>query len=165
MLQAKLAGSRRDQHKIMTSKIVSSRNPHPFPRIQNDEDFYGPSATKYDPYDKPTHLAQKEDPWNRLNCTVTLAASRREIFHSDPHAPRDSLDFVLKAKYNHHDEFLRAKHETLYQPETLGEEHGRVLKNRTKEIIIPPPPMNYPLKIQDEKKKESIHSIKNAIGQ
>ena len=77
-----------------------------------------------EPYNKPTHLAQNEDPWNRLNSTVTLASSRREVFHMDPQAPKDSLDFILKSQYNHHDEFLRARNETLYQPETKGLEHG-----------------------------------------
>lgn len=76
------------------------------------------------PNDKPVHLAQKEDPWNRLNVTCTLASSRREIYHMDPKAPRDSLDFILKSKYDHHDEFLRAKNETLTQPETAGDSHG-----------------------------------------
>lgn len=42
----------------------------------------------------------------------------------DPKAPRDSLDFILKSKYDHHDEFLRAKNETLTQPETAGDSHG-----------------------------------------
>ena len=42
----------------------------------------------------------------------------------DPQAPKDSLDFILKSQYNHHDEFLKAKNETLYQPETQGLEHG-----------------------------------------
>lgn len=75
-------------------------------------------------YDKPVHLAQSEDPWNRLNGTCTLASSRREIYHMDPQAPRDSLDFILKSEYDHHDKFLKAKNETLYQPETAGESHG-----------------------------------------
>ena len=39
--------------------------------------------------DKPTHLAQNDDPWNR---TVTLPPSVREVFHLDPQASKDSLD-------------------------------------------------------------------------
>ena len=46
------------------------------------------------------------------------------MFHHDPKAPKDSLDFVLKAKYDQHEEFLRAKNETLSQPETQGDDHG-----------------------------------------
>ena len=40
----------------------------------------------------------------------------------------------------------------------------RVLKNRVKEVIVPPPEMGHPLEVKAQKKKESIHSIKNAIG-
>ena len=42
----------------------------------------------------------------------------------DPKAPRDSLDFVLKATYDHHKEYLKGKNETLVQQETLGYNHG-----------------------------------------
>ena len=69
-------------------------------------------------------MAQHDDPWNRLNSTCTLASSRREIYHMDPQAPRDSLDFILKSQYNHHDKFLKDKNQTLFQPETLELEHG-----------------------------------------
>lgn len=72
-------------------------------------------------------MAQKQDPWNRLNKTCTLSSSRREIYHNDPVAPNDSLDFVLKSQYDHHDQFLKARHETMYQPETYTENHGQVL--------------------------------------
>lgn len=40
----------------------------------------------------------------------------------------------------------------------------RVLKNREKEVIIVPPEMGHPLEVSAQKKRESIHSIKNAIG-
>lgn len=72
----------------------------------------------------PTHLAQTQAPWSRLNKTPTLASSRREIYHDDPIAPKDSLDFVLKSRYDHHEEFLKHSNETLLQRETLNEEHG-----------------------------------------
>lgn len=76
------------------------------------------------PYEIPTHLAQTQDPWNRLNRTATLSSARREVFFYDPQAPRDSLDFILKSQYDQHGEFLRAKNETLNQPETLDLDHG-----------------------------------------
>lgn len=147
----------------MATKTQSSRNPYPFPKVQNDGDFFGSRYTEKEPYDKPTHLAQNEDPWNRLNTTVTLASSRREVFHSDPQAPKDSLDFILKSQYNHHDKFLKAKNETLYQPETEGLEHGRVLKNREIEVVPAKPYLSHPLQITNQKQKDSIHTIENAI--
>ena len=41
-------------------------------------------------------------------------------------APRDSLDFVIKASYNHHNLFMADVNETLLQQETLGGNHGYV---------------------------------------
>ncbi|OWF54251.1 uncharacterized protein C1orf194 homolog isoform X1 [Mizuhopecten yessoensis] len=148
---------------MAAQESMSTRDPYSFPRNQNDDNFMGQLRAEIAGYQKPTHLAQNDDPWNRLNTTCTLASSRREIYHHDPVAPKDSLDFILKSKYNHHQAFLKDHNETLYQPETLGVKHGRVLKNREQEVIVPVPYLNHPLSISSQKKKESIHSIENAI--
>ncbi|KAL4227094.1 hypothetical protein ACF0H5_015068 [Mactra antiquata] len=145
------------------SNFQSSRDPYPFPKLQTDQDFFGAGTQQKFPYGEPTHLAQRQDPWSRLNKKCTLASSRREIYHNDPVAPNDSLDFVLKSMYDHHDQFLKARHETMYQPETYTDNHGRVLKNRVAEVIIVDPVMGHPLEVTAQKKRESIHSIKNAI--
>jgi hypothetical protein len=82
-----------------------------------------------------------------------------------PQAPRDSLDFILKSDYDQHCEFLKSKNETLTQPETIGDDHGRILKNKKKEepkLIDPLNPPTVKSVIQDPK-KESIHSTKGAI--
>jgi len=143
--------------------MASVRDPYPFPRLQDDGDFVGSRSVEKLPYDVPTHIAQTEGPWHRLNCTPTLTSSRREVYHFDPKAPRDSLDFVLKSQYDHHKEFLKAGNETLVQPETLGQEHGRILKNRL--VHVPPQAdeLNHPLRQCSAPKKESVHSIKKAI--
>ena len=44
---------------------------------------------------EPTHLAQKKDPWNRLNSTATLASARREIYHHDPKVRFYILAFLI----------------------------------------------------------------------
>ena len=75
-------------------------------------------------YGVPTHLAQQQDPWNRLNSKHTLTSSRHEVYHFDPQAPNDSLDFVLKSTYSQHEEFLKNKNETLFQRETFDEDHA-----------------------------------------
>ncbi|CAH1785034.1 unnamed protein product [Owenia fusiformis] len=145
---------------------MSSRDPYPFPTLQNDEDFQGASGTEKKPYGLPTHLAQKNEPWQRLNTTPTLSSARREVYHFDPQAPRDSLDFVLKAQYDHHNAFLVGKPGTLNQPETLGQEHGRVLKNRIVEQPEPENPLNHPLRVATDPKRrtiDSMHSCHNAI--
>ena len=99
------------------------------------------------------------DPWTRLNATKTLSSHRRDVFYYDPQAPRDSLDFVLKCQYDHHQEFMRSAAETLMQPETLGMNHGRVLKNRP---VIPEPVTleTKELAMYAEPRKTSIHSSK-----
>ncbi|XP_064632431.1 protein CFAP276-like isoform X3 [Lineus longissimus] len=144
--------------------MCSNRKPYPFPTFENDDKFAGSQQTMKEPYCDPTHIAQQQEPWGRLNSAPTLSSSRRDVFHHDPQAPRDSLDFVLKAKYNHHDEFLRDKNETLYQPETLGLDHGRTLKKREKEQPKVEYPLNHPLRIYETPKKQVIHSMHNAIA-
>jgi len=157
---------------------MSERDPYPFPRVQNDENFYGSGPTQVAPktnswtvykdckevYGVPTHLAQQQDPWNRLNNKHTLSSSRHEVYHHDPKAPRDSLDFILKAKYDHHDEIFKDKNETLNQKETFDcDQAGRKLKNR---VVIEPkmaPEMNHPITMNSQQKQENINSIKNAI--
>jgi len=155
----------------MNTIEMSNRDPYPFPKLENDANFYGTNAMQSTEYEDPTHLAQTKDPWNRLNTTCTLASSRREVYHYDPKAPRDSLDFVLKANYDHHGELLKSKSETLKQPETIGTEHGRVLKNRT-EKKEKRKEMRERKAAEDSKpsvvnvhnpKKESYHSVKGAI--
>ncbi|XP_076448284.1 protein CFAP276-like [Babylonia areolata] len=157
---------------------MSKRDPYPFPKLQNDENFYGSGAQQVAPktnswtvfkdsnevYGVPTHLAQQQEPWKRLNSTHTLSSSRHEVYHFDPQAPRDSLDFVLKAKYDQHEQFLQDKNETLHQRETFDEDQaGRKLKNRV--VVVPKkePEMNHPISITEQEKKESMHSVKNAI--
>lgn len=44
-------------------------------------------------------------------------------------APKDSLDFHLKSTYDHHQEFLSSKNQTLYQRETFTDDHGWVWWN------------------------------------
>ena len=52
------------------------------------------------PYTQPTHLAQKKDPWNRLNTTNTLSSSRREVYHFDPKVRKKELQ-IKKKKLNY----------------------------------------------------------------
>ena len=142
---------------------MSTRNPYPFPRLENDNDFVGgpdksPGATT----EESAALGQSQGagiPWTRLNAVKTLSSARREVFHYDPQAPHDSLDLVLKCQYDHHGEFMKSRAETLMQPETAGLEHGRVLKNRPKA----PEPVTLETKKLTEHldpRKMTVHSSK-----
>lgn len=143
--------------------MMSTRKPYSFPTLENDENFVGPRDTLKNPYCQPTHLEQKKLPWNELHQKFTLSSSRHEVYHYDPQAPRDSLDFILKAQYNQHKEFLKGTNETLVQPETIGVPHGRILKNRVFHVPPEPKHLNHPLRTAEGRRKDLIHSIKNAI--
>lgn len=144
--------------------MYSRRNPFPFPQLQNDDNFVGQRASQKSPFKLSTETAQQENPWNRLNNVRTLSSGRREIFHCDPHAPRDSLDFVIKSTYDHHNEFLRGNNETLYQCETVTDDHGRILKNRIVEIPPPYDPLYPPLKKAGSSKKDNPNCVDGAIA-
>lgn len=62
----------------------------------------------------------------RLNKTPTLSSARREVYSFDPMAPRDSLDFVIKATYDQHGEFLCGPADVKVQRETSGNPDGYV---------------------------------------
>jgi len=140
-----------------------TRDPFPFPRLQNDDDFIGQSEPKHQHYKNSTSQDQQKDPWNRLNQTPTLASYRREIYHYDNQAPVDSLDFVLKANYNHHQQFMKGKSEILKQTETVTDDHGRVLKNRVKEETREYDPLYPPLRVFSDGVKTCIHAVDGAI--
>ncbi len=117
--------------------MSSTRDPFPYPRLENDADFTGTSPIKNENNkDVYSSIPGVEGPWNRLNNTHTLNSHRRHVYHYDPQAPQDDLDFVLKTQYNHSEEILKSKAETLLQPETAGIPHGRMLKNRP---VLPEP--------------------------
>ncbi|KAI8782240.1 cilia- and flagella-associated protein 276-like isoform X1 [Biomphalaria glabrata] len=144
--------------------LQSTRNPYPFPQFQNDDNFQGQREPEIICYPVPTHLAQRQLPWHRLSTHHTLSSARHEAYHFDPAAPNDDLDFVLKATYNHHEALLNNKNEVVFQPETFTDEHGRVLKNRVKPLPEKKMPLNHPLIITGQEKKENLNSVKNAIG-
>lgn len=112
------------------------RHPYPLPRTENDNTFchVGETATQLDGSLHSKKLSTVDNPWGRLYTTQTLASDRQSVHHYDPKAPRDSLDFVIKASYDHHNKFMADNNETLLQHETLGGNHGRILKNRKKKI-------------------------------
>ena len=138
---------------------MTNRDPYPFPRLENDEQFVGIQSKPLSDSENNKPSIAGPSPWSRLNATKTLSSQRREVYHYDPQSPRDSLDFVLKCQYDHHQEFMKSKAETLMQPETLGKEHGRILKNRP---VIPEPVTLDSKELVDymEPRKTQIHSAK-----
>jgi len=95
-------------------------------------------------------------------------------------APTDKLDFVMKSRYDHHNEFMKSTAESLVQPETLNLPHGyalhiktihltshtcrRILKNRP--VVVKPVTLEGKQLVEyTDKHKKTISSEKGlAIG-
>ncbi|CAF87757.1 unnamed protein product, partial [Tetraodon nigroviridis] len=94
-------------------------------------------------FDKPTHIAQTEEPWSHLHSCATVASSQRGAAQGHgvscpPSGLRsalqltlclflvfknsgDSLDFQLQAIYDHSKDFFWTKSQMLYQRESVSE--------------------------------------------
>ncbi|XP_069489636.1 cilia- and flagella-associated protein 276 [Ambystoma mexicanum] len=143
--------------------MPTTRDPFPYPKYENDTSYCGWGPVEQGgSYSKPTHLAQNEDPWNRLHATPTLSSARRDVCYFDPIAPHDSLDFNLKTMYNHQSDLLQTKNEAIFQRETFTEDHGRILKNRVKEAL-PSAELKMSLKQWVSPRKQTIDSVHGAI--
>ncbi|XP_056116996.1 cilia- and flagella-associated protein 276 [Rhinichthys klamathensis goyatoka] len=138
--------------------MPQERDPFPFPRYENDYTYTGNKAIQKLPYDKPTHLAQNDEPWRRLHNTTTQASSHRNVFHYDDTAPNDSLDIHLKSTYDHHLGLFQNKSQTMTQKETLTLDNA-TLKNRESEEKTD----NKGIKVWVDTQKASIYSIKGSI--
>ncbi len=145
-------------------RAIGVRDPLSYPRLENDDQFQGKYEIQKFPFTTSTSQAQKDEPFQRLFNTHTLTSSRHQVFNHDPQAPNDSLDFLLKSKYDQHADLLNPINKSRYQKETFDEDHGRILKNREKVVVIPEPPLNHPLKIAAEPKKERLEQAKLAIS-
>ena len=141
---------------------MTTRDPYPFPRLENDNDFGKGTKDTQICQGGQTLTSKNRETSSRLYETKTLASARREVFHHDPQAPHDSLDFVIKSHYDHHGEFLKSKAETLFQPETVGLPHGRKLKNRSDPGKGDQKDQKFPVESVSEN-RESIDSVKGAI--
>ncbi|XP_047146785.1 protein CFAP276 isoform X1 [Hydra vulgaris] len=136
------------------------RDPFPHPRFENDNDFTSAKHVSFGTF--AVSKSKQNVPWNHLYETKTLASERRTVYHDDPQAPRDSLDFVIKSVYNHHKDFLRSNAETLYQPETLNLQNFRLVNNKDTQNQGQNKDSLPVISVSD--KRESIHCINGAIS-
>ncbi|XP_075254857.1 protein CFAP276-like [Convolutriloba macropyga] len=149
---------------MIASSLMSSRDPYPFEKFQNDDNFRGkPAGTMPRVYKEATHLDQQKDPWNRLNMTPTLQSVRRRVNHFDPLAPNDALDFELKTSYDQHADLFQPSNYSVLQRETLNLPHGRVLKNREVLSKLPYDPMYPPLRVAEQERRLDPNNVKGAI--
>ncbi|KAM9785584.1 cilia- and flagella-associated protein 276 [Neosynchiropus ocellatus] len=104
---------------------MSKRDPFCSPKTENDFTLSGFRPQQMKPYDKPTHLAQDEEPWSRLHRCGTFSSGQRGV-----QAPLDSLDFHLASVYDHHKDFFWRKNQVLCQRETTSEERRKRLRDQ-----------------------------------
>ncbi|TRY60085.1 hypothetical protein DNTS_011999 [Danionella cerebrum] len=135
--------------------MPQERDPYPFPRYENDFTYTGKRDIQKPSYEKPTHLAQNDEPWSRLHYTTTETSSRRSVLHNDVRAPKDSLDIHLKSSYDHHLGLFQNKSKTV------------ALDNGTHSNKAPVDSVceaeDKGLKVWVDTQKASIYSIKGTI--
>jgi hypothetical protein len=106
-------------------RAINHRDPLSYPRLENEETFSGRLDQQKIPFEhEETHVAQRDEPWNRLYSQTTLSSGRHEIYTHDPKAPLNSLDFLLKTEYDQHNETFAGQARTRIQLETLSDDHG-----------------------------------------
>ncbi|XP_034027481.1 protein C1orf194 homolog [Thalassophryne amazonica] len=98
---------------------MSNRDPFPSPKFENGFTLSGFRPQQKKTFDTPTHIAQTEQPWNRLHDAATFASCQRSVMYDKQQLPSDSLDFHLKSTYDHHKDVFQSKNQILYQKETL----------------------------------------------
>lgn len=145
-------------------RALGGRDPLSYPRLESDDQFQGKLEIEKFPFSTTTSQAQREEPYQRLYNTHTLTSSRHQVFNHDHQAPNDSLDFLLKAKYDQHADLLSPLNKSRYQKETFDEDHGRILKNREKVVVVAEPPLNHPLKVASDDRKNRLEQAKLAIS-
>ncbi|KAI6650635.1 hypothetical protein LOD99_7685 [Oopsacas minuta] len=103
---------------------MSKRDPFPFPRRQNDNDFMLKNSQNQ-------NIAQinspklKETQFDHLYNSKTVSSQNREWSRAISHTPHDKLDAALGADYDHHLHFNKDsaeafKHKDTAQQRTLS---------------------------------------------
>ncbi|KAM7404643.1 hypothetical protein PAMP_011973 [Pampus punctatissimus] len=136
---------------------MSNRDPFPSPKFEDDFSLSGFRQQQRKTYDKPTHIAQTEEPWSRLHDAATSASRRRCVMYYEHQAPHDSLDLKLKSVYDQHKDFLQSKNQILYQKETISDR--RTQQNVEKQDMLKNE-HDRDIRVWVDPQKCSIYSIK-----
>nr|CAD7198796.1 unnamed protein product [Timema douglasi] len=102
-------------------------------------------------------------PWERVARHHTLSSARKIAYLERTLEPKDHLDFILQAATKHNKELFPDNIDTCLQPETLGVDTWRTLRN-TK--VVPATTRNksgHPLVIGGVVERRNIHSADLAI--
>ncbi|XP_044068263.1 protein C1orf194 homolog isoform X1 [Siniperca chuatsi] len=77
---------------------MSSRDPFPSTKFENGFTLSGIRPPQRKTCDKPTHIAQTEQPWSRLHDTATLASTRRSVMHYERQVTIMILTFIYDTR-------------------------------------------------------------------
>ncbi|CAL1677103.1 unnamed protein product [Lasius platythorax] len=117
------------------------RNPYPVPDVSREGAWIsrGPVlGDKVLPSDRDWNV--KLSAHERLFAHHTLNSIRRDRRFIRPQVPDDALDLALNSVYTHNRDSLVSKMCVPMQPETLGRETWRVMRNEIKVFPKPPKP-------------------------
>ncbi|XP_076596101.1 cilia- and flagella-associated protein 276 isoform X2 [Chaetodon auriga] len=118
---------------------MSGRDPFPSPKLENGFTLSGFRTQQRKTFNKPTHIAQMEEPWSRLHDSATLASTRRSVTHHE------------------HQDFFWRKNQILYQKETISEEQ-RKQENLKQDMLEKEQQKD--IRVWVDPQKCSIYSIK-----
>ncbi|KAK2586508.1 hypothetical protein KPH14_011403 [Odynerus spinipes] len=123
----------------MVAQVTYIRNPYPVPDVSR-EGFWTPRGPVLGDKVLPDYRDWdlQLSPHERLFAHHTLNSIRKDSRLVRPQVPNDALDLALSSVYIHNKDTLVPKTYVPMQPETLGRETWRVLKNEIK--IIPKKP-------------------------
>ncbi|KAG7213046.1 hypothetical protein KM043_002377 [Ampulex compressa] len=118
------------------TEVSYTRNPYPVPDVSREGIWVtrGPVlGEKVSPQDR--NWDTKLNTHERLFAHHTLNSVRRDKRLLRPKVPNDALDLALTTVYAHSKDTLVPKTYVFVQPETLGRQTWRVLRN---EVKVPP---------------------------
>ncbi|EZA61076.1 hypothetical protein DMN91_005235 [Ooceraea biroi] len=147
------------------AKTFYVRNPYPVPDVSREGQWIsrGPVLGKrVSPTDRDWNV--KLSAHERLFAHHTLNSIRRDCRFVRPQVPDDALDFALTSVYTHSRDSLLPKTYVSVQPETLGRETWRVLRNEIK-ISPEPPKPDRPMHVSgyaDEEPKSAARAALSA---
>ncbi|XP_043214848.1 protein C1orf194-like [Amphibalanus amphitrite] len=111
----------------------------------------------------PPNKLTATSPWERLHKNCTLSSHRHSVYHSDPQAPLDALDFEIKAIYDQATGLFTPKHLVLVQHETCGDgDRSKTLKHRVKYVPLEQPLLGHPLRVVEAQRRIHPCSVRLA---
>ncbi|XP_015590058.1 uncharacterized protein C1orf194 isoform X2 [Cephus cinctus] len=143
----------------MSNLVTVLRNPYPIPDISREGIWvsHGPVLGENVSVNDRRWYARLK-PHERLFAHHTLNSIRKDHRLIRPKVPQDSLDLALSSIYKHDADTLVPKTYVPMQPETLGKETWRVLRNQIKTYSKPPSLLGHPVKYARPYQTEDVAS-------